>query len=295
LTKLADSSRFGVLRRRTMLGHDLLLESRNDGRGESLALLLPLNNPVGVGLLIRVGRLVLGVVERDFETRSDLLAADLESSLSRFRRALDGLTSVACGGTNGAFDVAEGLAGVSASVGTVTLLLIGIPLVLLLLHLLRLPRLELSATFRRFELIDVDTEVLPHEADAHGVGETADLVRLPAHRRVDHVGVADDAGELRVAITTLRALVDVGGTDDGNAVVDNHSLGVNVGLQTEKVSPERGDSERDRRRTDSVVRAPEESLPQARRPKKAMYSSGSIPSRRRRAKIEWSPRQIEAY
>lgn len=50
-----------------------------------------------------------------------------------------------------------------------------------------------------------------------------------------------------------------------------------------------------KRRTASVVRVPLLSFPQPRKPKKVIYSSGSMPSRRSRAKIECSPRQIVRF
>jgi hypothetical protein len=49
---------------------------------------------------------------------------------------------------------------------------------------------------------------------------------------VDHVRVANNSSKFRVTIALLRALVDVGASDDDEAVVNNADLGMDVHLQT---------------------------------------------------------------
>lgn len=60
------------------------------------------------------------------------------------------------------------------------------------------------------------------------MGEPADLVGLSGHGGVDHVGIADDACQLRVSVTSHASLVDIGRPDDDNSVVDDARLAVDV-------------------------------------------------------------------
>ena len=223
-----------VLGRRPVLGHDLLLEGRDDARGEAGRAVLALDDAVGVGLLVLGDgrrRLVLALVDADLERLPHLARRLLEAERRRLDRAACDATGVLGRRAGGAADEAARLAGLGAAVGAVALLVVWVPLLVAVLDVVGLARLELLTALGRLDLVDVDAEVLAHEAHAHRVREAADLVRLARHGRVDHVGVADDARQLRVAVAALRALVDVGRADDGNAVVDDHALGVDVGLK----------------------------------------------------------------
>jgi len=74
------------------------------------------------------------------------------------------------------------------------------------------------------DLVDIDAEMLSHEANPKFVREPANLERLSSHSTVDHVCIPDDSGQLGVAIATHRAFVDVGGTNDSDAVVSDENL-----------------------------------------------------------------------
>ena len=131
-----------------------------------------------------------------------------------------------------------------ARILAVLLLLIGIPLLNLMQwhHRLRCQQVLLVHS------VDIDAEMLAHEPNTERVSESADLERSARHRAVDgvsdvykyqmrlqllpvnHVRVSNHRCDLGVAVTTLRTLVDVRATDDGQAVVHNADLRVNVHL-----------------------------------------------------------------
>lgn len=87
-----------------------------------------------------------------------------------------------------------------------------------------------------------------HEPHSKRVRESSDLVRLSGHLGVDHVRVSDDGSKLRISVSTHRTLVDyatkrsakvlgsgerrhaltVRRPDNGDSIVNNHRLGVDV-------------------------------------------------------------------
>lgn len=69
-----------------------------------------------------------------------------------------------------------------------------------------------------------EAEVFAGEAATEGGRKAAGFPGLPVHSRVDEPGVFDYAGDFGVVVAELRAVVEVGGADDGNAVVGDENL-----------------------------------------------------------------------
>jgi hypothetical protein len=87
--------------------------------------------------------------------------------------------------------------------------------------------------------IRIHAQMLAHQTDPEGTGKASDLVRSTGHRAVDQVGIADDAGQLRIAIAALRSLVDIGRPDDDDPVIDHHALPLTESAGTAKRRSER--------------------------------------------------------
>ena len=79
-----------------------------------------------------------------------------------------------------------------------------------------------------------------HVAQAF-VANLSQPTQTGAYLPVNQIGVSDHCGELGIAISPLRAFIDISAADDGQSIVHNADFGMDIHLRRLlNVSPRRG-------------------------------------------------------